>query len=108
MLAEASAASATAPRPRPAVRAAPPAPSATCADRRQEERRPTASRTPPSVDFTDHAGRSRRRVRRKLGKDAGAISPAADLAQIRSINLATAKTHQIDLVRLPWMSAHRG
>jgi internalin A len=48
---------------------------------------------PATVDFDDAALENE--VRRKLGKDAGGITPA-DLAQIKSINLSTARLHQID------------
>ena len=49
---------------------------------------------PATVDFGDDAALEAE-VRKKLGKDGGAIAPS-DLAQIKSINLATAKVHQID------------
>jgi len=49
---------------------------------------------PASVDFGDDTALEAE-VRRKLGKDGGALTPA-DLAQIKSLNLSTAKIHQID------------
>ncbi len=50
---------------------------------------------PTAVDFSDQPDLERE-VRRKLGKDTGSITPA-DLAQIKSINLANnVKVHQID------------
>jgi internalin A len=50
---------------------------------------------PMAIDFTDQPDLERE-VRRKLGRDAGAVTPG-DLAQIKSINLANnVKVHQID------------
>jgi hypothetical protein len=57
---------------------------------------------PASVDFDDTALENE--VRRKLGKDAGPLTPA-DLAQIRSINLASAKVHQIDPCIFPMFTS---
>jgi internalin A len=48
---------------------------------------------PTTVEFDDAALENE--VRRKLAKDAGALTPA-DLAQIKSINLSNARMHQID------------
>jgi internalin A len=57
---------------------------------------------PTSIDFDDAALENE--VRRKLGKDAGAITPG-DLAQIKSINLSTAKLHQIDPCVFPMFTS---
>jgi internalin A len=59
---------------------------------------------PATVDFTDQADLERE-VRRKLGKDGGGITPA-DLAQIKSINLANnVKVHQIDPCIFPMFTS---
>jgi internalin A len=57
---------------------------------------------PATIDFDDPA--LEKEVRRKLGKDAGSITPG-DLAQIKSINLSTAKLHQIDPCIFPLFSS---
>ena len=57
---------------------------------------------PATVDFDD--ARLESEVRRKLGKDAGRITPA-DLAQIKSINLSTARLHQIDPCVFPMFAS---
>jgi internalin A len=57
---------------------------------------------PATVDFDDPA--FEKEVRRKLGKDAGSITPS-DLAQIKSINLSTVKMHQIDPCIFPMFSS---
>jgi internalin A len=57
---------------------------------------------PATVDFDDPVLEAE--VRRKLGKDGGAITPA-DLAQIRSINMSTAKVHQIDPCIFPMFTS---
>jgi internalin A len=57
---------------------------------------------PATVDFDDAALENE--VRRKLGKDAGGITPA-DLAQIKSINLSTARLHQIDPCIFPMFTS---
>jgi internalin A len=57
---------------------------------------------PATVEFDDAALENE--VRRKLGKDAGALTPA-DLAQIKSINLSTAKLHQIDPCVFPMFTS---
>jgi len=49
---------------------------------------------PATVDFGDDRALENE-VRRKAGKDAGSLTPS-DLAQIKSINLASAPTHQVD------------
>ena len=61
---------------------------------------------PSAVDFTDQPGLEKE-VRRKLSKDTGPISPA-DLATIKSINLSTAKVHQIDPCIFPMMTSLKG
>jgi internalin A len=58
---------------------------------------------PASIDFGGDAALEAE-VRKKLGKDGGAITPA-DLGQIKSINLATAKVHQIDPCIFPMFTA---
>jgi internalin A len=58
---------------------------------------------PATVDFGDDAALEAE-VRKKLGKDGGAITPS-DLGQIKSINLATAKVHQIDPCIFPMFTA---
>ncbi|HEY5243837.1 MAG TPA: leucine-rich repeat domain-containing protein [Polyangiaceae bacterium] len=90
-LAEA-ASSATAPVPTPAVvpSAAPSASTPAWTKKSAADCKPH----PASIDFGGDAALEAE-VRKKLGKDAGAITPA-DLGQIKSINLATAKVHQID------------
>jgi internalin A len=57
---------------------------------------------PATVEFDDVALENE--VRRKLGKDAGALTPA-DLAQIKSINLSNAKLHQIDPCVFPMFTS---
>jgi internalin A len=58
---------------------------------------------PATVDFGDDAALEAE-VRKKVGKDAGGITPA-DLAQVKSINLSTAKVHFIDPCVFPTMTA---
>ena len=58
---------------------------------------------PASIDFGGDAALEAE-VRKKLGKDTGAITPA-DLGQIKSINIATAKVHQIDPCIFPMFTA---
>jgi internalin A len=82
------AASAQAPPPTPSI-VAPPVP--TIKKKLAMECKPH----PTTVDFSDQPDLERE-VRRKLGRDAGNVTPA-DLAQIKSINLANnVKVHQID------------
>jgi internalin A len=57
---------------------------------------------PPAIEFDEPALEAE--VRRKLGKDAGAIQPV-ELAQIRSINLANNRVHQIDPCVFPLFSS---
>jgi internalin A len=59
---------------------------------------------PATVDFSDQPDLERE-VRRKLGKETGGITPA-DLAQIKSINLANnVKVHQIDPCIFPMFTS---
>jgi internalin A len=59
---------------------------------------------PATVDFSDQPDLEKE-VRKKLGKDGGAITPA-ELAQIKSINLAnTVKVHQIDPCIFPMFTS---
>jgi internalin A len=58
---------------------------------------------PTTVDFGDDKALENE-VRRKVGKDAGNLAPS-DLAQVKSINLAAAPTHQIDPCVFPMFSA---
>jgi len=58
---------------------------------------------PASIDFGGDTALEAE-VRKKLGKDGGAITPA-DLAQIKSINLATARVHQIDPCIFPMFTS---
>ena len=57
---------------------------------------------PAVVEFDDPPLEAE--VRRKLGKDAGSISPA-DLAQIKSINLARGRIHQINPCVFPMFTS---
>jgi internalin A len=104
MLAEGgAAASASAARPLPipsAVASAPPAP--TFAKKSAADCKPH----PSTVDFTDQADLEKE-VRRKLSKDKGPIAPS-DLAQVKSINLSTAKIHQIDPCVFPMFTSMKG
>ena len=92
------ASSASAPRRGASRRASTPPPSARARPGREERRRLQAApgdhrlrRTTPALEAE---------VRKKLGKDTGPITPA-DLAQIKSINLSTAKVAPDRPVRLP-------
>jgi internalin A len=58
---------------------------------------------PSSVDFGDDEALERE-VRRKVGKDAGAITPA-DLTSIKSINLVNAQIAQVDPCIFPMMTS---
>jgi len=58
---------------------------------------------PATVDFGDDRALESE-VRRKLGKDAGALAPS-DLAQIKSINIAASPTHQIDPCIFPMFAS---
>lgn len=99
---------AAAPEAAPAVTVVPPAPSPTV---------PAPAPTPTftkrtAADCKAHAGivdfgedaALEKEVRRKLGKDKGPIAPS-DLAQIKSINLANAPTHQIDPCIFPMFTS---
>jgi len=70
------------------------------------KRKSAADCKPHAVDFTDQPGLEKE-VRRKLSKDTGNITPA-DLASIKSINLSTAKVHQIDPCIFPMMTGLKG
>ena len=86
MLAEAgaSASAVAAPIPTPSATAStPPAPTWT------RKNAADCKPHPQTIDFTDQPG-LKKEVRRKLSKDTGSITPS-DLAQIKSINLSTAK-----------------
>jgi internalin A len=58
---------------------------------------------PSSVDFGDNAALEAE-VRRKLGKDTGTLAPV-DLAKIKSINLSSARVHQIDPCVFPMFTS---
>jgi len=82
-----------------------PPPSATASAAPAFKKRSAADCKPhaATVDFGDDAALEAE-VRKKLGKDAGAVTPS-DLAQIKSINLATAKVHQIDPCVFPMFTS---
>src|SRR4029077_8175831 len=61
---------------------------------------------PTTVDFGDQPALEKE-VRRKPNKAAGAITPS-DLAQIRSVNLSTAKVRQIDPCIFPMFTSLKG
>jgi internalin A len=67
------------------------------------KKRNAADCKPHAVDFGEDAALEAE-VRRKLGKDGGALTPA-DLAQIKSINLSQAKVHQIDPCIFPMLTS---
>ncbi|MDP9036513.1 MAG: leucine-rich repeat domain-containing protein [Myxococcota bacterium] len=81
--------------PAPAAQPAPAAPT--------WNKRSAGDCKPHSVDFGGDAALERE-VRRKLGKETGAVT-AADLAQIKSINLANGKVHQIDPCIFPMFTS---
>src|SRR5271165_3610175 len=92
ILAEGGAASASAAAAKPppsasAVASTPPAAPA-------PPKKSVADCKPHTVDFTGQPDLEAE-VRRKVGKDAGTISPA-DLASIKSINLSRARIYQVD------------
>src|ERR1700722_11833433 len=61
---------------------------------------------PATIDFTDQPGLEKE-VRKKASKDTGPITPA-DLAKITSVNLVTAKIHQIDPCIFPMFTSLKG
>jgi internalin A len=95
-----AASSATAPMPTTAVPSA--APSAT-APTWTKKSAADCKPHPASIDFGGDAALEAE-VRKKLGKDTGPITPA-DLGQIKSINIATAKVHQIDPCIFPMFTS---
>jgi internalin A len=58
---------------------------------------------PTVIDFDDDVALEHE-VRRKVGKDAGSITPA-DLASIKSINLVNTQVHQIDPCIFPMFTS---
>jgi internalin A len=58
---------------------------------------------PTTIDFGDDSALEKE-VRKKTGKDTAAIT-ASDLAQIKSINLATARVHQVDPCIFPMFTS---
>jgi len=98
-LAEA-ASSATAPAPTPVLAsAAPSASAATWTKKNAADCKPH----PATIDFGGDAALEAE-VRKKVGKDAGAITPA-DLAQVKSINIAASRMHQIDPCIFPMLTS---
>jgi internalin A len=95
---EAAASVAPAPTPTPTQTAAP-APAPTFVKKTAADCKPH----PAAIDFGEDAALEKE-VRRKLGKDKGPIAPS-DLAQIKSINLANAPTHQIDPCIFPMFTS---
>jgi internalin A len=92
------AAASVAPAPTPTETAAP-APTPTFVKKTAADCKPH----PAAIDFGEDAALEKE-VRRKTGKDKGPISPS-DLAQIKSINLANAPTHQIDPCIFPMFTS---
>ncbi|HEX3345572.1 MAG TPA: leucine-rich repeat domain-containing protein [Polyangiaceae bacterium] len=95
-----AASSATAPAPTP------PAPSAAASAAAPAFVKKNASDCKPhpaTIDFGGDAALEAE-VRKKTAKDTGPITPT-DLAQIKSINLATAKVHQIDPCIFPMLTS---
>ncbi len=92
-----SAAAAPSPPPPPPTPA--PAPTPTFTKRTATDCAPHSS----AIDFGADATLEKE-VRRKLGKDKGPIAPS-DLAQIKSINLANATTHQVDPCIFPMFTS---
>lgn len=102
MLAEAGAAASAsaAPLPIPSAVASTPPPAPTFA------KKSIADCKPHTVDFTGQPDLEKE-VRRKLSKDKGTIAPS-DLAQVKSINLSSAKIPQIDPCIFPMFSSIKG
>jgi internalin A len=96
---EASASATAPPMPTAAPSAAPSAAAVTWKKKNASDCKPH----PASVDFGDDAALEAE-VRRKVGKDAGSLTPA-DLAQVKSINLSTGRVHQIDPCIFPMFTA---
>jgi internalin A len=90
---------AEAPAPAPTPTQAAPAPTPTFTKKSAAD----CKAHPAAVDFGDDSALEKE-VRRKLGKDKGAITPS-DLAQIKSINLANARTHQLDPCIFPMFTS---
>jgi internalin A len=85
-----SAQAASAPTPPAPPAPPPPDPSKTLKKKLASDCKPH----PSTIDFEDNAALEHE-VRRKVGKDAGPITPA-DLASVKSINLVSTQVHQID------------
>jgi internalin A len=100
ILAEA-ASSATAAAPMPLAPSA--APSAAPAPTFTKKNAADCKPHPATIDFGGDAALEAE-VRKKLGKDAGPITPA-DLGQIKSINLSSSKVHQIDPCIFPMFTS---
>jgi internalin A len=96
---ESVAPAASPPPARPAPPPPPPDPIKTVKKKLASECKPH----PSSVDFDEDAALEHE-VRRKLGKDGGAITPA-DLATIKSINLVNTQVHQIDPCIFPMFTS---
>jgi internalin A len=95
-----AASSATAPAPTAALPSAAPTASApTWTKKSAADCKPH----PATIDFGGDAALEAE-VRKKVGKDGGDITPA-DLAQIKSINISTAKVHQIDPCIFPMLTS---
>jgi internalin A len=102
MLEASSSASATALAAPPSASTPPPPPAPTWTRKSASDCKPH----PSTIDFTDEP-ELEKEVRKKTGKDTGNITPA-DLAQIKSINLSTAKIHQIDPCVFPLLTSVKG
>lgn len=75
--------------------APPPAPHKTAADCK-----------PHTVDFSDQPDLEKE-IRRKLSKDTGTLAPS-DLAQVKSLNLSSAKIHYVDPCIFPMLTSLKG
>jgi hypothetical protein len=89
--------------PPPPPPPAPATPSASAAVQWKKKSAADCKPHPASIDFGDDQALEAE-VRRKLGKTTGAVTPA-DLAQIKSINLASTPTHQIDPCIFPMFTS---